>query len=369
MGVVPINQSSSNQSIDTRSAADEIARQELPEGLSFVDARQWQEFVGHQAAAMPFHHRAWIELLADQYRLNPVFAVRQDSQGQIFAGVPFLSKQNAVGSTSFVSLSFSDWLPILATDQSAHNLLIESLSQFGRDTKASIILRTDNEIDSAAVGHVKYRHEINTLGTQQDILARLHPVVRRRVRGKVGSRLEFRIGSEFQDLESFYQLHLLTRQKLGVPIQPRSFFSELYDRIVQQGLGAIAIVSHQGEPVAGAIIFEFNHRAIVKYAASNPRQLGLRPNDYLFFRLSDWARESGHVSLGLGTTELHQEGLRVFKMRMGCCESFVFHNFLSGPITKSGRDTVAAKLISHIVKRSPRFVCQWVGEKFYGFSQ
>ena len=64
---------------------------------------------------------------------------------------------------------------------------------------------------------------------------------------KEGLRVEFGITDKMVD--EFYKLHLKTRQKQGVPIQPKRFFDLLKNNILDKGLGFISTAYKDKTPI------------------------------------------------------------------------------------------------------------------------
>ena len=94
-------------------------------------------------------------------------------------------------------------------------------------------------------------------------------------------------------METFYRLHVMTRQKLGVPVQPKSFFRRLSEQVLQRGFGFVGVVTKENEPIAAAVFLTYNNRMIYKYAASHSNALEHRPNDCLVHNAIQLATEEG----------------------------------------------------------------------------
>ncbi len=69
-------------------------------------------------------------------------------------------------------------------------------------------------------------------------------------------------------LEDFYPLHVATRRRLGVPVQPRRFFTELGERMIETGLGFTLVAEVGGEVTCSAVFLIWNGRMIYKFSAS-----------------------------------------------------------------------------------------------------
>src|SRR5207253_6183781 len=124
-----------------------------------------------------------------------------------------------------------------------------------------------------------------------DRLARNH---RRNVR--LAERAGVRIvrGVSASDIETFYSLHLRTRRRLGVPVQPRRFFRLLLDTVIGQGLGFVLTAYSGAHPVASAVFGSWNGTLIYKYSARDERFAKRDANYLLLWSAIRWASENGY---------------------------------------------------------------------------
>src|SRR5204862_1950065 len=109
-------------------------------------------------------------------------------------------------------------------------------------------------------------------------------------------------GSAPADIETFYRLHLMTRRRLGVPVQPRRFFELLGSRVLEEGLGFILSARAGDVPIAAAVFLHWNGELVYKYGASDHRYWEYRPNNLLFWEAIRWARDNGYHTIDFGRT-------------------------------------------------------------------
>jgi CelD/BcsL family acetyltransferase involved in cellulose biosynthesis len=169
-------------------------------------------------------------------------------------------------------------------------------------------------------------------------------------------------------LEDFYRLHLRTRRRLGVPIQPRRLFSLIKERILDQGGGFVLTASIGDRPVASGVFFVWHRSVIFKYAASDERSWEARPNHILAwwamrlscerdFRLFDWGR-----------TDVGNDGLRTYKRAFGSDEQTLNYSWIGQARRTQAAPKLFAQSAAAIIRHSPEWLCQTIGEKFYGFA-
>jgi lipid II:glycine glycyltransferase (peptidoglycan interpeptide bridge formation enzyme) len=134
-----------------------------------------------------------------------------------------------------------------------------------------------------------------------------------------------------QDLvDTFYQLHLLTRRRLRVPVQPRRFFRLLWENTISTGLGSVLIVEVAARPIAVVVFPAWNGTVVRKFSASDASTLSLRPNHLLLWHAIRTACEQGYRWFDFGRTNVGHEGLRSFKRSWGAAEDSLVYGTLDG---------------------------------------
>ena len=103
-----------------------------------------------------------------------------------------------------------------------------------------------------------------------------------------------------------YGLHVNSRRRLGLPVQPRRFFRLLWSRMIQPDLGRVLLVDVGTDTVAGAVFLTWNRTVVYKYGASDPRYWAVRPNNLLF-----WGGDQVGVRKRVREAELRQNRPRL----------------------------------------------------------
>jgi lipid II:glycine glycyltransferase (peptidoglycan interpeptide bridge formation enzyme) len=213
----------------------------------------------------------------------------------------------------------------------------------------------------------------HVLPLQEDSAAVLktfhHSQVRRGIKKAERSGVVVRRGTTMDDLtEVFYRLHLGTRRRLGVPIQPRRFFRGLWERVIEPGLGFVLVAEAGGTPVAAAVFLAHGETVIYKYGASDAASWGLRPNHAIFWDAIQWSCAAGHRWFDWGRTDLSDASLRAFKANWGTDELPLTYVTLADeppPPAGSGR---AARALEPVIRRGPEWVCRGLGEMLYKYA-
>jgi CelD/BcsL family acetyltransferase involved in cellulose biosynthesis len=337
--------------------------------LQPLDVAQWQEFAESRPDRSVFHHRWWIELLEQQYGLSHYLPgwVRG---GEIVAAVPFLRTTSITGRRRYVSLPFTDTVHALAQDGQSRRELLAALRADARlQQHGAAVMRTSQPLCGESLDSQSVEHRLNLSRPLNEIRARFDDALKRNIRRAERNGLQFSVHSDPDSLEAFYRLHVATRRKLGVPVQPIQFFRTLQRQIIARGLGVVGLVSMSGTAIAGGVYLGYNRVLTAKYLASDPRALAHRPNEWLMFSIIEWAVERGFARLDMGLSDRQQTGLRRFKQKWGAEEGDIFQECIAGTDRKRlGPHPRLLQLAGVVIRHSPQWVCRGLGEMFYRYT-
>ncbi|MGH2381667.1 MAG: lipid II:glycine glycyltransferase FemX [Candidatus Limnocylindria bacterium] len=333
---------------------------------------EWRSFVDRHPEALPFHLPAWAELVADCYHLAAFVIAVRDAGGAISAGIPVIQTRVPLRPTRLVSLPFTDICPPLAASDADRGRLVAALEVARHKARAQRAEIRGPLPEAAVFEDAGYRHVLRLDGDPATVFGRFHrSQVQRSVRKAEASGLTLRVGTRDRDLlDDFYALHLGTRRRLGVPIQPRRFFSLLRERILRSGIGWVVSVETSGRPIAAALFLASKGTVVYKYGASDADAWRLRPNHLLFWNAIRAACESGHQDFDFGRTDAGADGLRAFKQSWGTEELRLLYHAVgdAAPLPASPAHPGAARrLMGGVIRRSPAWVCRWSGEMLYRF--
>ena len=322
------------------------------------------DFVRSRSDALPFHHPSWALFLAECYGFRPfALALQSPGEGALAAGLPILETRTWLRGPRWITLPFTDVCPPLVDVEDASRL-ITSLDQARRAADVGRVEVRVSVPGAVASVPTAFRHTLALDGTREQVARRFHPATRRNIRAAERNGLTLRRAEKEADLESvFYELHLNTRRRHGLPVQPRRFFRLLWRRIVQPGLGFGLFVCSDGVPVAGAVFLTWNRTITYKYGASDAAFWRLRPNNALFWDVIGWGCENGYKTLDFGRTDIDGDGLRRFKLGWGCEEECLQYLTLGAATTKSHR--AARTVLRPVLQRSPLWVVRAVGNLLY----
>jgi len=332
----------------------------------FPTDQDWQDYIQCQPGVNIFHHPGWMDLLKECYGFGAFIMILRDSGDSICVGLPIMEVNHIFRKQRWVSLPFSDHCAPLSSNPAAVVSLLELLTSFderpafpsieirwnvfGRDISPDFVLHTlrlDRDFDTVNQG-IHHSHSRNV-----------------RIARANGIQITHGVGKE--ELSAFYDLHLQTRHRQGVPIQPRRYFDLLDEILLQQGLGFISLAWRDSTCVAGAVFLHWKDTLTYKYGASTELGLSARANHLLFWDAIRWGCENGYSLLDFGRTDCDNEGLRLFKGRWGAVEVPLYYSTISSQPQQNTSIHKLKNIAQSVIKRSPPWVCRLSGEFLYRF--
>jgi hypothetical protein len=304
----------------------------------------WDTLVALHDDASCFHTSGWAKVLNQSYGHRP-FYLHFSCGGRLAALVPLMEVRSAFTGCRGVCLPFSDACEPLIFDPESIGLVTDHLAHFVGERRWKYVeLRGQKSLPLAANPVAQfYGHTLDLHSDTDELVTRFASPVRRAIRKAERSGVGASIVRNRQAIDDFYQLHVQTRQRHGLPPQPASFFLNIYEHIIQPGLGFIVIARHGYRSIAAAIFFRFGKNALYKYGASDKKFQELRANNLVMWHGIRALAQGGAEKLYFGRTECENDGLRRFKLSWGTQEETIgyFRVNSSGPqsLPAAGHDS------------------------------
>ncbi len=327
-----------------------------------IDDPSWIEFVASHAESTVFHTQAWVSVVADCYGFRP-FAIVMRHGGEVVAGCPVVEVRSLFGARRWVSLPFTDECHFLVREGSEGSVL-EPLVELARvEHVADLEIRSSLTSDEGAFPVRRgYHHRIPLPDDPGDLHVRKSY---RHLRNKARREgIAVRRGESRQDVDEFYRLHVMTRRRHGVPVQPKRFFDLIARRLVETGNGFVLIAEDQGRPAAASLFLSHKDTLVTKFAASNPTMRDTGAGHLLDWTSLDAACRAGYRFMDWGRTDLEAEGLRSYKVGWGAVETdLVYTHLCRRPPDATGPQVGSAA--KGVIRHSPEWVCRLLGELLY----
>jgi hypothetical protein len=306
-----------------------VAQQPSEESLQMrildpVHNPAWDAVVALHRDADCFHTSAWAKVLRQTYNHEPFYL--QFSRGHRLAAlIPLMEVRSLFTGCRGVCLPFSDACKPLIFDPEAVDLVRDRLVRFVRERRwKHLEMRGGKFFELDARSAKKFfAHTLDLRSGAQELTTHFASPVRRAIRKAERSDVRAVVVRDRPAIRDFYELHVQTRRRHGLPPQPVSFFLNIYEHIINRNLGFLVLAQHGPRPIAAAIFFRFGKNALYKYGASDKRFQECRANNLVMWQGIQFLARTGAEKLHFGRTERENEGLRRFKLSWGTQEEVI----------------------------------------------
>jgi hypothetical protein len=275
----------------------------------------WDHVAALHRDAGCFHTSAWARVLHQTYKHQP-FYLHFSCGSRLAALVPLMEVRSPFTGRRGVCLPFSDACEPLIFDPDVVGPVRDELIRLAQQCRwKHLEIRGGKSLALSPNPFTKfYGHTLDLRSGIKELVTRFASPVRRAIRKAERSDVSALIVRNRQAIGDFYQLHVQTRRRHGLPPQPASFFLSIYEHIIKPGLGFIVLAQRGSRPIAAAVFFCFGKNAVYKYGASDKRFQELRANNLVMWQGIQFLARNGAEKLHFGRTEQENEGLRRFKL-------------------------------------------------------
>jgi hypothetical protein len=284
----------------------------------------WDSLLETHPRASVFHTAGWAQVLHETYAHRPLYLCRVEG-GRLRALFAVMEVSSRWTGRRGVSLPFTDFCPLLKTEDGDGRSLLEFAMETGRARRWKYLecRSRQDEWENGSRSLAFYGHEIDLTVGSDALFKRLDDPVRRGVKKAEKSALQVEFSTDCQSIQTYYSLHCQTRRRHGVPPQPFRFFQNIQRYILKPGHGFVVTVRLKERPLASAVFLTHGRQAFYKFGASDYTFQQMRPNNLLMWEAMRACARQGYSSLHLGRTSLGQEGLRRFKRSLGASEEII----------------------------------------------
>jgi len=276
--------------------------------------------------------------------------------------------KSAITGRRGVSLPFTDYCePIIAGSIKFQDIL-DRIIQYGKIVNWEFIeLRGGEKFLPGALSSSRFLgHRLDISREDNEIYSAFKDTFKRNIKKAYASGVSVQFSDTKEAVKEFYRLNCITRKRHGLPSQPYRFFRKVYEHIISKDQGVVALASHAGKFIAGAVFFHFGEKALYKYGASDMEYRNLRPNNLVMWEAIRWCRERGFKTLSLGRTEMENQGLRQFKLALGAEEytiKYYRYDLKSGSFVAEPEKVSAFQ--AKMLNKLPVFMLKIIGKVYY----
>jgi hypothetical protein len=332
-----------------------------------ISDRSWNRDVISHPDYTFFHSAAWAKVLNKTYGHEPAY-LRFYRNGNLAALLPIMDVRSFVTGRRGISLPFTDFCGPLIFETENIDLLFPKVVETARERKwKHFEIRERKTFESSAPPAVEFLgHTLDLRAGEEELLRRLKSSVRRALRKGERNELKIEVTNTRKAILEFYQLHVQTRKKHGLPPQPLSFFLNIHEHVLEAGLGFVVIARLGSRAVAANVYFHFGKKAIYKFGASNQKFQDLRGSNLAMWEGIRFLAQSGTESLHFGRTSVGNEGLRRYKLAWGTKEEkleYLKYDVVAGQWV-AARD-VAACIHNSVFSKLPLHLNRMAGAIIY----
>ncbi len=331
-------------------------------------------FIQQQTRESFYYSEEWLKLITELYGYALIPLTTVNAAGQINGYLPLCSMQSPLTGQRLVSLPFSDFCPLLASDEASANDLVERAIHLAQQHRAKYL-----ELRSGVNATLAKRADLVednlyvrwVLALEVDAGAQwsaLRKPVQRQIKKAQNQGVQVRFASTRKEVRHYYDLHLLTRSKKhGMPAQPLNFFLGLWDAFATSGAMQVLLAEYQGAIIAGMVLFASGSTVRYAYGASDERYLALAPNNLLLWSAIEWGSAHGYASFDLGRTARDNEGLMEYKRRWGASMEplpYYYYPQMQG-LAATPESSWKYRVLTGCWKRLPLPVAKTLGGRLY----
>jgi CelD/BcsL family acetyltransferase involved in cellulose biosynthesis len=286
---------------------------------------RWDCLAKTHPDCLPFHCAGWARVLERTYGHAPVY-LRFHRDDETVALIPMMEVRSPFTGRRGVSLPFSDFCQPLIWNHIEPSELFAVLSCLAarrswKYCELRVLAKTPNNTS----GREFYHHSIRLAKTDAETWQQFASSVQRAIRrgAKEGAHAE--ITSSWTAMLDFYNLHVATRRRHGVPPQGKAFFRHIHEEMIQKGDGFLTIVRSGRQPVAASVFLISGQTAVYKFAASDEKHQRCRGNNLAIWEAIKFLVGRNCQTLDFGRTDQTDSGLRRFKLSWGAKEDGILH--------------------------------------------
>ena len=279
----------------------------------------WDGLVASHPGSSFFHSAAWAKVLCKTYGHKPI-SLLLSRNAEPVALVPLLEVSSPFTGRRGVCLPFTDFCDPLFFGGCDSGIVSRPLCELARNRnwKHFEIRGGSSSAPWATPSLTFYGHTLDLRSGPEALFAGFAGSVRRAIRKAQLCDLDVQISQSQEAILDFYRIHTRTRRRHGLPPQPISFFTNIYDLIIKPGLG-LCCPGKQGieDWSPRAVFFHMGKKAVYKFGASDERFQDLRGNNLVLWEAIEFLAQQGFEALHLGRTSLGNEGLQAIQVVLG----------------------------------------------------
>ncbi|MEZ4670458.1 MAG: peptidoglycan bridge formation glycyltransferase FemA/FemB family protein [Anaerolineae bacterium] len=279
---------------------------------------QWDAFVAANSRAHVLQQSAWAELKAAFGWQAELVTVLSDEGDTILAGAQLLFRPLPfrLGTMAYLAMGplyAEPWPPQGAPRDYVAGVLWHKIEQAAKQHGAAFLkwepgIYRPDELRPPSLstgrglgGRVRPSPQtvqpprtvlIDISSDEEAILARMNQGTRRKIRQSLKNGIAYREGSK-ADVATFTSMMNTTGERNAFGVHEPAYYQKAYDLFVPPGDAALILAEHEGDPLAGIMVFAKGTSAWYLYGASSNIKRNLMGAYGVQWAAIQWARRKG----------------------------------------------------------------------------
>jgi FemAB-related protein (PEP-CTERM system-associated) len=263
---------------------------------------QWDAYVLHHEQGTLFHLTSWQRIIARAFGYKPHYLAATED-GSVRGVLPLFMVSNPLMGRALISTPFAVYGGICASDQAAHDALLNAASNLAHEHKVEYLELRLREGAPASGFETKNLYVTFQTAIEPDadrLLKGLPRDTRYMIRKGQKAGLQATRGN--QQVDTFYEIYAQSVRNLGTPVFSKKFF-----RIILEELGGdaeISVIWHGETAVASVLSFRFRDWILPYYGGSTLAGRNCAANNFMYWELLESARQRGIRNFDFGRSKL-----------------------------------------------------------------
>lgn len=339
-----------------------------------IDPR-WNAFVDAHPYGALCHKSGWKIVLENSFPQMKGYYIVLEENNYIQAALPLYFVQSFVLGDRYVSIPFATICDPLITQKDQMKNLIDYLFDHFDDLK-KLNIEYRAYLSSPEIQDVRFHKEVNYkihyLSLDRDPEKVKSKFDRTCVIQKISRGLKNNLILKKENksglINEYYRLYTMTRRRLGLPLQPKRFFENLWNVFASTNNLEI-LFAYNGEIAIGALLL-LKHKKVIsaEYLGYDHAYLNSNPNHFLLWHAIQDACINGYEMFDFGRTEISNEGLMKFKRHWGTLEKDLpIYYSIEHPKRKTFfvNSSVSTKIISPFIRYGPECLVKHISNYIY----
>jgi len=262
-----------------------------------VDVAEWQDFVGTKPHANVYHDAKWCNLIKANFGHKPYYITCRKPDGELCGVFPTVHLNSKLFGSFLVSMPYFNYGGPLSDYPAVAQKMMEYSTEIGAQLECTHLETRETQMREPWLCK---QHKVTMIlplpKSDEELDKQLGTKVRAQVNRAAREDLEFTTGGA-ELLAEFYKVFSHNMRDLGTPVYSRRFFQSILDDFSEQA--SLAIVRHEGRPVAAGFLLGFNDKLEIPWASSLRSANPLGANMYMYRQILRTAIEQKYCT---GTT-------------------------------------------------------------------